>query len=248
MACQTQDLGILKLLVHEVRSKQNNYTDVEQISIIESNNWLDWLYNFENNIFLKEIMNQDSEIAKYLRRVYKEETQTDFILTDKFNSEDQASTSKTYELHDAKALHELQVLDGSFSLNLDLNSNLNIHQTLELMVFNNKKYFCSPTNIHNSSMTIISSALKVYSNEFGGKSFKKSLFQALQDSNVELVSSYIESFQILYNYEIRHKMLEFALEGNNTDVTAYLINKFPNFYKEMTLHQATERGITEIVK
>ena len=236
LACQNQDLGILKFLVHKVRSKQYNPTDLEQKPMtIESNNWLDWLYNPKNNIFLKEIMNQDSEMAKFLRRVYKEEFQNDFTLTDMFTSEEQASSSKTDDLHNAKALHELQVLDASFSMNLDLNSSLNICQTLDLMVYNNKKYFCNPENLKTSSIPIISAALSIYPNEFGGIQLNQSLFQALQDSNVHLVSSYFEHFPILKNDMITLTMCHFALQTNSLAILSYLNTNFPLIYQELLL-------------
>ena len=133
MVCQNQDLTILTLMVEDSILRKINVQDVEQTSLNEFSNWQEWLQD-SNNILLKDVMRQDTEFADYLKKVYKELTNSDYSPS---NDTDNLE-SKSDDMADAKALHELQVLDGSLDLNMKFNISLDLTKNFALMVHNNR--------------------------------------------------------------------------------------------------------------
>ena len=228
-SCINQDLGILKLLVEEARSKSKDPIDVEQIAMNKTSacDWMDWLY--EANTFVKRNINQDSEFCKYWNRVYNEEVHKDFSLSN--DGTNVTLASKTDELVDAKALYEIQMMDGLLNVNMEMNATLHLTKNLELMLCNNKKHFSQSENIRTSVLNLI---------EYNG------------DPTIECVRILLSqpiTLDINFEYEFDEtlvKIFQRAMNHENDEVLVFLINRFPYLTKEKALFQNCE--ITNIHK
>ena len=76
-------------------------------------------------------------------------------------------------------------------------------------------------------MPYISAVLKTYPETFGGQAMEEDLVQAFNDSNMDLISYYIDNFQCLSQNLVSEGMCKYAIANNNIYVIYQIIDKNP---------------------
>lgn len=231
LACQNQDLSILKLLIKKEQLKLNHpQNHGEQQSLLKSNdnvdgndttiNLDDTLLNADTleqllfdkeNIFIHKIIGKKSDLANYLREVYRTETGKDFPTPD---DETLANIQIKFDaLDDMKFLYELQMLDGDLDLNMDLVSSLNLGNNVDLMMLNHRSHFNKIDNM------------------------KTALINLTKNENIKVVSTLIENYldQEGFDDNFKRSLFQASVNGRSPSMTALFIDKFPELMRDEEL-------------
>ena len=237
LACQNQDLSILKLLIKKEKLKQKNERKGERQGLLEANNkadgndtssnldnshttinetllnakTLEELLFDEKNIFIYKIIGKNSELSKYLMKVYKDETKKDFP----YPGEEKLKNIKIQfdELDDTKFLYELQMQDGDIDLNMDLVSRLNLTNNVDLMRLNHLNHFSKIENM------------------------KTALINLTKNDNTPFVPTLMENYltQIEFDNEVKRALFQASVNGRSTTLTAHFMDKFPMLMQDEKL-------------
>ena len=229
MATQNEDLAILKLLVEHARPKRNHGDDFE-LSQINQNDWIEWLFG-PDNTFLQNIMTQESLLANYLKKVYKDETGQDFQIRDDTLSDNKHSSD---ELENAKALYVLQTQDGDLHRNIEVNTILNLTKNVELMVLNNKNHFSQNStfvrrlfqnSVEHRNMALIS----LFMDTCPTLSEDVELFENCESSNIlHAIKSCPEKFQHEAVRKYLIQTFQFVVQQKTIEDITFLISNYPD--------------------
>ena len=210
LACQNQDLAILKLLVQKASPSKKSKIDIEMNPLNEPK-WKEWLFG-NGNLYLT----QTTEFASYLRMIYRNEFGTDYQISSKNDFSTLAKSSD--KLQDAKALYELQMQDGNLNLNMELNTSLKLLLNIEFLNLNNKKHFETIEYMNNPLMKLIK-----HDND---------------EKVVEMLDSYIALFKS--NEDFPKILFQSSVNHSNLTLILHLVNQFPNFVKDKQLFSDCE--------
>ena len=214
LACQNQDLAIMKLLVQKASCNEKSKTDVE-MSPLNELEWKEWLFGNRNK-FLTQIIAQETEIAAYLKRIYRHEYGIDYQIQSNIDSSTQGKSSD--KLQDAKDLYELQMQEGNLNLNMEMNASLTLLTNIEFLNLNNRKHFEIFENMENSLLNLTEH-----------DSEDKSVL--MLDSHMALIKS---------KEDFPRRLFQSSVDFSNRTLILHLVEQFPKLVKDKELFSNCE--------
>ena len=146
--------------MNHCRQKQGNYQDVEaQGEENQQLQWKDWLFSNSNNFF-KKLLNEQSEIGNFLRKLFLEEYGKEYAI--KSNTFDDNISNQHYEsrLEEAKAIFGLQSQSGKIVDHFELNCQLGLVENIEFLLLNFQKQINEEVIKSSSKILAANSNLK----------------------------------------------------------------------------------------
>ena len=253
IACQNQELAILKLLVQKVSPNEKAKTDVE-MNLLNEPKWREWLFGIENQ-FLTHIIAQDTELAAYLKKLYRNEYGTDYQIPG--NSDSSTLGKSSDKLQDSKALYELQTQEGNLQLNLNLNVTLQLINNLELTLLNHRSTISKDWNLYSKMLHEFILRLRdvnsIYQFIEKCPKFNDELINFLSTTDLRASNIKAEDVNIKLDDDNHSSPLHLAAEEGLSELVKVLLSKGADIeakddWQETALHKAAMEGHEEVTR